>query len=519
MSCQEIIEKTGLTESQVYNALYRCWRSDHVLRTKETIREQGRVSHGRSGMSRHLRHFHKYVLKPEGKDVVTIGGVRYVGFSKDHLDPRGGGTFSKAKRILGFLEENADRAYFSANIVEALREHGVRVQDIMPNVRRFERQGLLYVRGYKSEERQTPFREGFLIAWIDQELPRDEALADAVKRTEAALAGRASSSPIMERVHRIRDMILEHTQLRKLVAASYIDNKLGATRHETEHALRRALQLYPDMKMLKIFDNWRYYHHTSMSPEDLDAAVEMKRNYIRKAKGRANRIGHNWEAVAEWFIDKFTTGARFWTQNHRKGRMDPRRITLHLLKGVGGRRNAAEVDRVWDVTPGPFNPTVTFVLSCKWGLVNKGHVDDFLKVLRWSRDFGVDTEEGRKIKNGVVGVFAASAFNPRENIQLKDGSTVSLTQYAARRELQIITAAKFNEKLREQGIPKKVTVQAVCRVARDEAQVREAIDALWKEPERAEEIMRELRAENEDLYKFEEMLEKGDELPAETAKR
>jgi len=119
----------------------------------------------------------------------------------------------------------------------------------------------------------------------------------------------------------------------------------------------------------------------------------------------------------------------------------------------------------------------------------------------------VDTEEGRKIKNGVVGVFAASAFNPKENIQMKDGTTVSLTQYAARRELQIITSAQFNEKLREQGIPKKVTVQAVCRVARDEAQVREALDALWKEPGRAEEIIGELRAENEDLYKLEKMLE------------
>lgn len=237
----------------------------------------------------------------------------------------------------------------------------------------------------------------------------------------------------------------------------------------------------------------------------------MTENYIRKAKGRENRIGHNWEAVAEWFIDRFTTGARFWTQNHRQGRMDPRRITLHLLKGVGGRRNAAEVDRVWDVTPGPFNPTVTFVLSCKWGLVGKGHVDDFLKVLQWSRDFGVDTEDGRKIKNGIVGVFAASAFNPRENIQMKDGSMVSLTQYAARRELQIITAAQFNEKQRERGILKKVTVQAVCRVARDEAEVREVLDSLWKEPERAEEILGEVRAENADIYRFEEMLEKGED--------
>jgi hypothetical protein len=119
----------------------------------------------------------------------------------------------------------------------------------------------------------------------------------------------------------------------------------------------------------------------------------MKRNYFRVAKGRANRVGHNGEAVAEWFIDWFTTGARFWTQRHRKGGMDPRRITLHLLRGVGGRRNAADVDRIWEVTPGVFAPPITYVLSCKWGLVSKRHVDDFLEVLRWSSDFGVDTPD------------------------------------------------------------------------------------------------------------------------------
>jgi hypothetical protein len=41
---------------------------------------------------------------------------------------------------------------------------------------------------------------------------------------------------------------------------------------------------------------------------------------------------------------------------------------------------------------------------------------DFLEVLRWSSDFGVDTPSGREMKQGVVGVFAASAFNPHENV-------------------------------------------------------------------------------------------------------
>lgn len=507
-SCREIMNEMGLTRSQVNAGLYRCWRSGMILRTEKAIYEHKTVFKGRGGTSRYLLPYHRYILRPEGMDEVPLEGMRYVVFSAEYLDPRGGGKMSKARRILGFLEENGEKAFFSIDIVNALLGHGVKVEDVMPNVRRFERRGLVYVRGYESEDRQTPFREGYILTWIDQDKPRDEAIFESVRRTEAALVGRASSSPIMGRVHRIRDMILEHSQLRKLVAATYIENRLGATRYEADHALERALQLYPDMKAIKLFGVWRYYYHTSLSEADLNAAIAMKMNYISKSRGRANRIGHNWEAVAEWFIDRFTTGAKFWTQNHRKGGMDPRRITLHILKGVGGRRNAAEVDRVWEVNPGVFAPTVTYVLSCKWGLVNKRHVDDFLEVLRWSRDFGVDTGEGREIKNGVVGVFAASAFNPRENIQLKDESIISLTQYAARRSLQIVTSTEFNEKLRERGLPKNLTVQAVCRVARDENQVRRTLDVFWREPERAGEILGEIRDENEDLYKLEEMLEK-----------
>ncbi|MBT0159032.1 hypothetical protein G4O51_03505 [Candidatus Bathyarchaeota archaeon A05DMB-2] len=83
---------------------------------------------------------------------------------------------------------------------------------------------------------------------------------------------------------------------------------MGSTEHEAEHALKRALQLYPDLKEIKLFNNYRYYYHSSMSEEDLKAAVTMKMNYIHITKGRKNRIGHNWKAVAEWFIDRFTTG-------------------------------------------------------------------------------------------------------------------------------------------------------------------------------------------------------------------
>jgi len=37
----------------------------------------------------------------------------------------------------------------------------------MSNVRRFENKGLVYVRGYITDEGQTPFREGYLINYLN----------------------------------------------------------------------------------------------------------------------------------------------------------------------------------------------------------------------------------------------------------------------------------------------------------------------------------------------------------------
>ncbi|MCD6325878.1 hypothetical protein J7L97_06295 [Candidatus Bathyarchaeota archaeon] len=466
-SAREIARATGLGRDAVYGVLSRCWRRGLVLRTEKPIYVSERIFRGRAGVSRNTRPYHLYVLRPENVDSLLIDGRRFVKYSKKYLDVRGGGKKSKAKLILEFLMKHKDKAFFSKDIAEALKKHDIKTRDVMSAVRRYEKKGLLYVRGYVTENRQTPFKKGYLITWIEQNMPRKQAIKEAIERTNRALSNTVSTSPIIERIHRIRDIILEHTALRRLVGFQYLQNKLGCTEYEAEHAVKRALQLYPELREVKLFNIYRYYYHSSMSQEDLNAALEMKRNYLRIVKGRDNRIGHNWEAVAEWFIDKFTTGAKFWTQNHRAGGIDPRRITLHLIKGVGGRRNSAEVDRVWEVTPGVFAPPITYVLSCKWGLVTKKHVDDFLEVLRWSKEFGVDTPDGREIKQGVVGVFAASAFNPRETVQLKDGSRISLAQYAARMRLQLLRASNFNQKLHEKGCPRTVTVQKICRRARN----------------------------------------------------
>jgi len=107
-----------------------------------------------------------------------------------------------------------------------------------------------------------------LITWLDPDMPREKAIEQAVWRTNRALKGRISSSPLMERVHRIRDIIIEHSKLRKLVSFTYGQNKLDCTPYQAEHAMGRSLQLYPDLKELKLFNNYRYYYHTSLAEED-----------------------------------------------------------------------------------------------------------------------------------------------------------------------------------------------------------------------------------------------------------
>ncbi|MBS7626889.1 hypothetical protein KEJ51_07650 [Candidatus Bathyarchaeota archaeon] len=291
----EIAKATGLGSDSVWSALRRCWRKGLILRAKRVIRERLRAFKGRAGIRSNLRSYYLYVLKPKGVGSLTVDGVKFVNYEEHYLDKRSR-VASKASLLLNFLKRNRDRAYFSKELAEALKDRGVKPSDVMSNLRRFERKGLVYVRGYKMHDRQTPFKEGYLITWIDPNRPRDRAIEEAVERTEKSLAGRASTSPIIERVHRIQDMIIASTKTRDLIGYSYIQRELGCSEYEAAGAIQRALQLYPDLKEVKLFNAYKYYYHLSMAEPEFKAAVAMKENYIRIEKGRDNRIGHNWEA-------------------------------------------------------------------------------------------------------------------------------------------------------------------------------------------------------------------------------
>ncbi len=501
---------TGLPRFALWEGLRRCWVKGLVLRSERAIYEPERLNKGRAGRPRNLRPFHLYALRPHGVDELRVKGSKLVRFSESARDPRGGNGKSKAQAILEFLRVHGDRAYFSREVSDALKAQGVKPSDIMANLRRYEEKGLVYVRGYRGHDHRSPFKEGFLLTWIEQGKLRDEALAAAIERTNRTLADRETTNPVIQRIHRVRDLILESTKLRDLASFTYVQSTLGCSDQEAENGLERALQLYSDLKEVKLFEAYRYFYHDSIGEADLKAAVALKMGYVRKIGSQRFRIGHNWEAVTEWFIDKFTIGADFQSQQHRTAAIDPRRITLRLIKSVHGRRNAAEVDRVWTVTSGVFAPPVTYVLSCKWGLIHKEDVDDFLEVLKWSKEFGVDTTNGRQVKQGIMGVFAGGAFNPKENVKVKDGTAISLPSYAARMNIQLLKATDFNSKLRERECPPSVNVQKVCRIARDEREVRQLLSTVWTNAPAGEGVLLLAESRNKDLYEFEKSLETRD---------
>lgn len=422
--------------------------------------------------------------------------IKYEDRKKDGRDKE---VESKAQKIVRFLKEHSDEAFHSRDIRDKLE---VKRADIMLTGRRYERKGMFYIRGYQSHDQRSPFKKGFILTWIDQTLPRDRAIKEAFERTSKVLSENATSNSIHEKIRLIRDQLLTANEI---LSFSYLRTILRCDVDKGKRALRRARQLYTDIKQVKIFGTFAYYYLDSMKPEDLKANIEMKKNYIRIRFGRENRIGHNWEAVVEWFIDKFTDGAEFLQQNHRRN-IDPRRITLHLLKPVGERKQSAEVDRVWKVTPGLFSPTVTYVLECKYSVVTRRTLDDFIEVLKWSTDFGCDTENGRDVKKGVIPVFGAGAYNPKENVVVNK-QKITLAQYASRMNIRLLRPSDFNSKLRDRGVEKKITVQKVCRVAKNEKDVRRLLDEIWKNPKYAKQTIAEVLEKNQKVFEFEKAIQ------------
>jgi hypothetical protein len=192
MTSNQIVKATGLTKHSVWSTLKRRWENGLILRSKDPIYESKKKFRGRKGYRTNTRGYYKYIINSSNKERLTYDGTYYVNYSDEYRDPRSARKKSKSQQVLRFLEENSDSAYFSKDIFEALEHVGVKVSDVMPTVRRYN--NLIYVRGYRSDDRQTPFKEGYLLTWLDQNLPRVNAIQEAIARTDKALQARATVS-------------------------------------------------------------------------------------------------------------------------------------------------------------------------------------------------------------------------------------------------------------------------------------------------------------------------------------
>lgn len=503
-SSRQVAEQLHFTDRAAESVCYRCWKVGLLLRAAKPIHERNKRFAGRAGSRYNTRSYYLFVLQ-NGSDETEVENLRFLSFFKT---PRIAKP-NKSQLILTFLRENVDRAFYTSEIAKLLKDQGITIRDIAANLRRYERKGHVFFRGYRTAEHETPFAAGFIVTYLDASKSRSQSIAEALQRTDSLLEGGSHINPLAERIRLIRDEILKAKELKEIVSLSFLKQKLRCNEDQIRLALDRAIQLYKDkIKELKIF-NFPYCYHSALSEEDLRIAIEDKKDYIRRVKGKDNRIGHNWEACVEFFVDRLTKGAEFLEQTHRS-RMDKRRITLKLLKPTGGRQVFAEVDRVWVIRPSPISQSITYVLECKWGLVRRKELEDFLNVLKWSYDFGVDTPEGRTIKQGIIGIFAGTAFNPQEKVAISNES-LSLAQYAGRMNIQLLKAADLNEMLHTRGVEKRVTVQKVCTRARNETEVREALAEIWDKPTISLELLAQMSIKNAALFEFEKALEQTEE--------
>ncbi|MCD6484903.1 MAG: hypothetical protein J7L47_07335 [Candidatus Odinarchaeota archaeon] len=491
----EIARITKIKSKKIHDSIKALFQRGVILRSKEYFKANNRINKGRAGIRYNNRWYYLWKLND---GVYFVDGVKFVEYTNARKDPRGRKN-SVAKRILEFLQKNKDNAFFSNEIATALQ---IPTSYVMCNIRRLEKKGFVYVRGYRNGDTETPFQNGYLITYVSPDMPREAALSDAIKRTDKRLD--EADTNILRYIRRVRDIIFADSSNGRLTSLAFLINRLNLSRDRVHTYTERALQLYSELRKIKLFGLYTYFYHKSIP--DLDKAVANEKKYLKAIGGRANRVGHNYEAVVGWFVDKFTTGAKFWVQNHRTN-MDKRRITVHLIKPVReGTRNKGEFDRVWDVQPSPFSPRITYVLECKYGIIRKRDVDIFFEKMRWSKEFGANTENGRVLRQGVVGLFAGNTFNPHEKVVI-DGNELSLSQYAARLNITLIRSADLNERLHKHGVPTSVSVQKICRYCKDEKEVEQVLNAIWDNPTKAEDILKEVLERNQEIFEFERQLE------------
>jgi hypothetical protein len=214
---REVAQQLGFGLDVINTTILRAWQKGELLRTKKAIFEKIEVPKGRLGIKRNIRGYHKYTVPVtyEKGESFTKDGSEYVSYSEANLDHHRPEEKSKSQLVIDFLRDNSDKAWFSTQVRKQQGEDLIKACDVMTGVRSRAKKGWAYVRGYTTDSYSTPFRECFLLTWIDQDKPQEQAIKEAFERTEVALSQSGNSSPIATRIHRFRGLLIEAARAKR----------------------------------------------------------------------------------------------------------------------------------------------------------------------------------------------------------------------------------------------------------------------------------------------------------------
>jgi len=115
-SLRDIYEALDESPSSVGCCLRRLWKRDFVLRTRQPAFEFETCHKGRAGIVGHTRAVNHYVVN-DGREIPC----RFVSYDERKKDGRSRDVESKASKILNFLRENKDKAFYSKDITKELK--------------------------------------------------------------------------------------------------------------------------------------------------------------------------------------------------------------------------------------------------------------------------------------------------------------------------------------------------------------------------------------------------------------
>ena len=100
-------------------------------------------------------------------------------------------------------------------------------------------------------------------------------------------------------------------------------------------------------------------------------------------------------------------------------------------------------------------------------------------------------------------MLSAERLSSTQSPQFSKKPTSSILK---RTRIKLSSPADFNSRLRERGVDKKITVQKVCRVCKDEKDLRVVLDEIWQNPSKAQEVLDEALDRNQKIFEFERVL-------------